>query len=167
LCYYFYEFDAAILGMLMTYRLKSLCFFMLIPLFLVTSVQAQSMYTWTDENGVVHFSDVEPQGQQAQEQQIPIEDTPSTPDPYSSPGETQPSYADQRRQQLEANSKAAQQEQSRNTSRCASWQAEVNRLEPNRRVFYTNDQGETERMDDIQRTNRVAELKAQLAQNCN
>ena len=42
----------------------------------------------------------------------------------------------------------------------------MDRLEPNRRVFFTNEQGETERMDDVARTNRVAELKAQIAKNC-
>jgi hypothetical protein len=49
---------------------------------------------------------------------------------------------------------------------CTAWQAEVDRLEPNRRVFYTNDEGETVRMDDVERTNRVANLKSQIAKNC-
>ena len=50
---------------------------------------------------------------------------------------------------------------------CAAWQAEVDRLEPNRRVFFTNEAGETERMDDVERVNRVAELKQQIATHCN
>ena len=53
------------------------------------------------------------------------------------------------------------------SAQCAAWQAEVDRLEPNRRVFFTNEQGETERMDDVERTNKVAELKSQIARNCN
>lgn len=150
----------------MTCKVKVLWFFLLFSLFLGTGVHAQQMYTWTDDNGVVHFSDVEPQGQSAQEQQIPLNESPGGPDPYATQDGSGPSYADQRRQQIAESGQAAEQNKARNSARCASWQAEVNRLEPNRRVYSTNDQGETERMDDVQRTNRVAELKSQIAQNC-
>ena len=131
-----------------------------------TEAQETTMYTWTDENGVVHFSDIQPQGQQAREEAIPRNESPGSPDPYASQGESGPSYADQRRQQIAANTDAARQKQAVKSAQCASWQAELSRLEPNRRVFYTNEQGETERMDDVERANRVSELKAQIAQNC-
>ena len=76
------------------------------------------MYSWTDENGVVYFSDIKPEGQEAQSRVIP------------------------------------------------QGQAELDRLEPHRRVFFTNEKGETERVDDVERANKVAQLKAQIAKNC-
>ena len=84
--------------------------------------------------------------------------------PYQ--GASQPSAAQQRREEIARNTEAAKAKQAARAAECAAWQTEVDRLEPNRRVFYTNEQGETERMDDVARTNRVAELKAQIARNC-
>jgi len=152
----------------MNLSVKGLCSILLPGLLLATSAQPQEqdMYTWTDENGVVHFSDVQPQGQQAQEQQIPRNSSPGDTSPYASSGETGPSYADQKRQQIAASKSATRQQQAANSARCSSWKTEVARLEPNRRVFFTNENGETERMDDVERTNRVSELKAKIAQNC-
>jgi hypothetical protein len=49
---------------------------------------------------------------------------------------------------------------------CSAWEAELERLEPSRRVFYTNEEGETERMDDVARTDRVAELKSLIDRDC-
>lgn len=152
----------------MNFSVKGLFSILLPGLLLATSVQPQeqNMYTWTDENGVVHFSDMQPQGQQAQERQVPRNPSPGDASPYASPGETGPSYADQKRQQIAASKQATRQQQAANSARCSSWKAELNRLEPNRRVFFTNENGETERMDDVERTNRVADLKARIAQNC-
>jgi hypothetical protein len=141
----------------------TLCGFLLAA---VAEAQEKTMYTWTDENGVVHFSDIQPQGQQAREEAIPQNESPGSPDPYASQGDGGATYADQKRQQIAANSEAARQKQAVKSAQCASWQAELSRLEPNRRVFYTNEQGETERMDDVKRANRVSELKRQIAQNC-
>ena len=86
---------------------------------------------------------------------------------YSSanqPGE--PSAADLRREEIAQNKQQSRETQAINQAQCAAWQAEVDRLEPNRRVFYTNDKGETERMDDVERVNKVADLKGKIAANC-
>ena len=50
---------------------------------------------------------------------------------------------------------------------CEAWQVEVGRVEPGQRIFLANEAGETERMDDVERVNRVAELKQQIATHCN
>jgi len=125
-----------------------------------------TMYTWTDENGVVHFSDIQPQGQQAREEAIPRNESPGSPDPHALQAESDPSYADALRKQIAADKEVARRKEAARSAQCASWQAELNRLEPNRRVFYTNEQGETERMDDVERANRVSELKSQMAHGC-
>jgi len=128
--------------------------------------QDKTMYSWTDENGTVHFSDKQPEGQAVEEQLIPQNDTSVTSNPDQQPGSAGPSAAQQRRDEIARNSDRAEANKAMTSAQCSAWQAEVDRIEPNRRVFFTNDQGETERMDDVQRTNRVAELKSQIARNC-
>ncbi len=76
------------------------------------------------------------------------------------------SVAEQRREEIASNKQEARAKQAQNDAQCAAWQSEVDRLEPNRRVFFTNEQGETERMDDVQRVNQVAALKQKIAANC-
>jgi carbonic anhydrase len=127
--------------------------------------QNSKLYTWTDENGVVHFSDTKPEGQAVQEQNLPIDDQPAAESPYAQ-DLNQPSAAQQRREEIARKNEEARAEQTAKEVECAAWQAEVDLLEPNRRVFFTNEKGETERMDDVERTDRVAELKDQIARNC-
>jgi len=127
--------------------------------------QGKKMYQWTDQDGVVHFSDTAPEGQAVTAREMPVEAAPATASPYQQAG-SGPSAAQQRREDIARKSEQSKAMQAARESECAAWQAEVDRLEPNRRVYYTNEQGETERMDDVARTNRVAELKAQIDRNC-
>ena len=130
-----------------------------------SGAQDKKLYSWTDENGTVHFSDVQPEGQVVEERNIPQDAPPASDNPYHDV-DTGPSAAEQRHQDIAQKSEQAQIQQAMNSAQCPSWQAEVDRLEPNRRVYSTNEQGETVRMDDVERTNQVAELKAQIAKNC-
>jgi len=130
------------------------------------TAQERKMYSWTDENGTVHFSETKPAGQEVKEQAVPQgAGRQSDDNPYADV-DSGPSYAQQRREEIARKSDEAQVNNAIKSAECSAWQAEVARLEPNRRVFFTNDQGETERMDDVERTNRVAELKSQIAKNC-
>jgi hypothetical protein len=129
------------------------------------SAQEKKMYRWTDENGTVHFSEIAPEGRQVKEQILPATDQAASSSPDATT-QTGPSYAEQRRQDIAQKRQEAKVNQAVNTAQCEAWKSEVARLEPNRRVFFTNDQGETERMDDVVRTNRVAELKGLIAKNC-
>ncbi len=131
------------------------------------AAQGKKMYSWTDENGVVHFSDTEPEGQDAQAHDLPQEPaSTATASPYQQPAAGEPSIAEQRRQEIARKKEQAHVNRAVTEAQCSAWKSEVDRLEPSRRVFYTNEQGETERMDDVERTNRVAELKGQIARNC-
>jgi hypothetical protein len=139
----------------------------LLCLFVAAYAQAQDkkMYSWTDENGTVHFSETQPEGQDVREQSIPQGAPPATNNPYQDV-DAGPSYAQQRRDEIAQKSEDAQANKAVKDIECTAWQTEVDRLEPNRRVFYTNDEGETVRMDDVERTNRVANLKSEIAKNC-
>jgi len=148
---------------------SSICnlFVALFCLFLAgfAGAQDKKMYSWTDESGTVHFTDTLPEGQAVRELDIPQDPTPATSNPYQE-SNTGPSAADQKRAEIGRKNEENQANKALNSVQCSSWQQELARLEPNRRVFYTNDQGETERMDDVKRSDRVAELKSQIARNC-
>lgn len=145
-----------------------LLFAVLVVFVLAAQGQAQEkkMYSWTDENGTVHFSETRPDGQQATEQLIPAADQKPSTSPYATM-DSGPSVAEQRRQEIAQKHEQARVNQAENSAQCASWEAELDSIEPNRRVFFTNEQGETERMDDVKRTDRVDELKSLMAKNCN
>ena len=129
--------------------------------------QAKEMYSWTDENGVVHFSDTKPAGQEVQTQAIPQGQALQGSNPYQQGNAAnEPSLGQQRREEIDREHQEARANTAMNDAQCAAWQAEVDRLEPQRRVFFTNEKGETERMDDVERTNKVAQLKSQIAKNC-
>jgi len=129
--------------------------------------QNRQMYSWTDENGVVHFTDSKPEGKE-----VRVIDIPDTPEPVVNPSEQAPdqttenSAAQQRRDDIARRRQENQEIAAENEAKCTAMRAEIDRLEPNRRVFFTNEQGETERMDDVERTDRVAELKALIQQYC-
>ena len=130
--------------------------------------QSKTMYKWVDENGVVHFSDKKPMDAPVEEQSIPMDAPPSGPNPYAdavAENDTA-SVAEQRRQDISANRKQAQADLAARQAQCESWKSELARIEPNRRVFYTNDKGETVRADDVERTDRVAELKRLISNSC-
>jgi len=148
---------------------SKICTIFLVLLCLLVTANTQSqdkkMYSWTDENGTVHFSETQPEGQDVREQSIPQGAPTATDNPYKDV-DAGPSAAQQRREEIARKSDQAQVNKALDNIQCSAWQAEVDRLEPHRRVFFTNDEGETERMDDVERTNRVAELKSQIARNC-
>jgi len=127
--------------------------------------QDGTMYRWTDENGVVHFSDVAPPGQDVQPQSLPSAAPPGSVSPETEPAEAA-SAAQQRREEIARKADEAAAQQELNQAQCAGWRGELERLEPNRRVYSTNEQGETERMDDVVRTDRVAELHDLIGENC-
>ena len=132
--------------------------------------QDQTMYTWTDENGVVHFSDRAPEDRDVQAQQLPEAPKPGSVSPVppaeAQPTDAAPSAAQQRREEIARKAQENQERQEAQRIQCANWRAELERIEPNRRVFFENEEGETERMDDVVRTDRVAELHELIDRNC-
>ena len=164
-----------------------------------TSAQATELYTWTDQNGVVHYVDTPPDNPNAVPIDAPEAYRPGTADAYpqdnsaeqtdgSEPAAaTAPtengaqndgvsdeegaqdggvSYADQKRKQMAEKRETRHKEQAERDQNCARAREQLAILEPSRRVFFTNDQGETERMDDVQRVRKVEEAKAQIAKYC-
>jgi len=131
------------------------------------SAQSKQMYSWTDENGVVHFTDERPAGQEVSVIDIPDSEPSAEASPAVPTDEAnEPSLAQQRRDEIATRRQENREQAAVLEAECAARRAEVERLEPHRRVFFTNEEGETERMDDVERTNQVAEARAFIEANC-
>ena len=143
----------------------------------LSPVWGTEVYTWTDEDGTVHFSDSpRPSGAMdvIEVEEIP---RPGTSDAYDDPGtdaeaapeetgEAVHSAAQQRREEI-AREGAERKESQEETDRlCAMHRQRLEQMEPARRVFYVNEEGESIRMDDDQRMGLIDESKAFLAANC-
>jgi hypothetical protein len=142
---------------------------------------AAEVYTWTDQDGVTHFSDMPPESGNAQQIEVEeayfpgssgayTEDEGAAPDPSGEDDnpmtENPQKLADQKREQLAKDRKARREAQAETAALCEQNRQLLERLEPSRRVFYTNEQGEEVRMDDEQRVGLVAEAKDFVAKNC-
>jgi hypothetical protein len=138
--------------------------------------QTQSVYTWTDENGVVHYTDTPPDNPDAVEVPATEAYRPGSSGAYpqadaaAGEDEAEPaaveSYADDQRKQLEEARKESAAKKAERARICKEAREQLENIEPSRRVFFTNEQGETERLDDEQRAAMVEQAKALIAGNC-
>jgi hypothetical protein len=156
-----------------------------LALFGCHAATAAEVYTWTDENGTVHYSDAPPESGQSSTLQVEEIYRPGSADAYARPAaapaeapmeaaddaaapapETPASAAQQRREQI-ARERAERQEEAAEAERlCALHRQRVEQMEPARRVFYEDEQGESVRMDDDQRMALIDESKQYLSRNC-
>ena len=140
---------------------------------------ASQVYTWTDENGVTHFSDRQPpetetqvidmtdkpggvtysKPQSASEQESTAGDAADTTVPDPTPGQ-------QRREQIAQGSAERRAAEADQSAMCQKQRDLLARLEPARRVYYTNEKGEEARMDDQQRIQAIAETRDYIARYC-
>jgi len=148
---------------------------------------ADEIYKWTDENGVVHFDDRPPQGQNTQTIDIPPAPLAGSAEPKPSPNDTQPgndnsaanapnapgeedaaplSLADQRRAQLATDRENKRETREEMERMCEQRRKRLTQMEPARRVFYTDEDGQSVRMDDDLRVDLIEEDKVFIAKNC-
>jgi len=159
---------------------KSTCaiFTVVLSLSVCMSLHAQSkqIYTWTDENGVVHYVDTPPDNSDAVNIEAPEAYRPGSAGAYPAADELMKeeeedpelveSYAEKKRAQLAQDREQAAQSREETNKACEEARTRLEQLEPSRRVFYTNEQGETVRLDDEQRVGMVDELKQFIQENC-
>lgn len=151
----------------------------------LAAAQAAEVYTWTDENGVVHYSDAPRADGEMNTVEVdeiyrpgsadayaapavPAEASPQadTEGPSDTPAEAPISAAQQRREQIAAERAERRQQQDETGRLCERHRQRLEQMEPARRVFYTDEQGEQVRMDDEQRMALIDESRAFLAANC-
>ena len=163
------------------------CMVPLLAIAMSGGVAAKEIFSWTDENGILHYSDMPPGGQNVQIIEVGKTQRNSTTKAYATPGDTQPdpdsdaviedlpdgqetseplSIADAKREQIARNRKERREAQAEMDHLCAKHRARLASVEPRRRVFYTDERGETVRMDDDKRISLVEESRDFLAENC-
>lgn len=158
----------------------------------VAKAQSNSIYSWTDENGVRHFSDTAPANVEASSQEM-VPKTPTDPpgdsgnsadtlinEPMTNtahdtaenttvgqnPAAEPLSYADQQRKEMAERRDATKQKQAEREQFCLQARDQLARIEPSRRVFKTDEDGDTSRLDDEERIRMVEESKNQIAEFC-
>lgn len=145
----------------------------------VSSAQAQQIYTWTDVNGVVHYVDTPDGNPDAVSIEAPEAYKPGSANAYpptadanadaaetADSDEAHLSFADERRKEITEKKQEHRKLQAENEQKCELARNRVENLEPSQRVYFTNAEGETERMDDEERVRLVAEAEAMVAKYC-
>lgn len=148
------------------------------------STVASEVYSWTDKDGVVHFGDRPPEGQESRTIVIPQAKSSGIDDPKPGPESTSPqnssdtanvrgdeeaptrSLADQMRDQMALDRKIKRENTEEMDRACAKHRQRLAQIEPSRRVFYTDEKGQTVRMDDQERVGLIEEDKEFIAENC-
>ena len=147
----------------------------------ISSAAATEVYTWTDQDGIVHYSDTPLSNAASQKIEVEGADRPGTSgaDPASAAptagaavssqtpdGESPQSAAQQRREQIAENREERREAKAENDQLCAKHRQRLEQVEPARRVFYTDEKGESIRMDDDRRMELIKEDKDFIAKNC-
>lgn len=139
---------------------------------------AAEVYTWTDENGVLHYSDTPRTDGPAETIEAEEAYRPGSADAYPAPAAPQEaqavaesaaapqSAADARREELASQREERRESQAEMERLCAQHRQRLEQVEPSRRVFYTDEAGETVRMDDEERVALVEESRAFIDKNC-
>lgn len=134
---------------------------------------AADVYTWTDADGTTHYSDLPPDGSDARQIDVQGAYKPGTVEPpepasQSQPEQGQPTLnpAQQKRGQISQSRKERKEAREENERLCALHRQRVEQMEPARRIFYTDETGESVRMDDEQRMGLIGESKDFIAKNC-
>lgn len=138
-------------------------------LFSGASGQAEPIYRWVDENGVVHFGSSPPPGQAAQASDLKYQ---RNPDPQAAEQRLE-QYEEDFRQRMAEQQKAAedrtgqQQETDQRAAQCRQSLAIIERLRSGRPgVRYRNEDGSYARYSDEEREAKLAEAEAAVQRDC-
>jgi hypothetical protein len=138
-----------------------------------TNALATDVFTWTDEDGVVHFSDLPTDSMNSEKISVAGVYKPGTvqpPEPSASSqpesGETPLSAAQQRRERMAKEREERREAQALAEQMCTRHRQRLEQMEPARRVLYTDDSGESVRMDDDMRMGLINESKEFISKNC-
>jgi len=138
-----------------------------------TSALATEVFTWTDKDGIVHYSDLPSDSAEVLEIDVPQVYKPGTVELAKPSSEVQAesedpplSAAQQRRERLAKEREERREAKAETKQMCARHRQRLEQMEPARRVFYTDESGEYVRMDDDQRMELIKEDKDYIAKNC-
>lgn len=145
---------------------------------LALSLPAEAqLYKWVDAHGRTQYSDRPPVGRPVQRMDRPTPGAPTDDAPAAgaSPGGATPTTAEQeqafrkrRMEQEEAAQKQAKAdaEKQAKDAQCQRTRNYLKSLEGGRRVVRTNDKGEDEYLDDVQRRSEIERTREDLSTHC-
>ncbi|MBT8061064.1 MAG: DUF4124 domain-containing protein [Xanthomonadales bacterium] len=147
---------------------------------------ASQIYRWVDDQGVVHFGSIVPEGVEATPVGVRPNTVPSVSAPSVKPSENaEPasedgaasdaqaaedesvSYAEQRRRARAEKAREQAQQAEKRAKECDLMRRQLAVLEPSPRVMIRGEDGTVQRLDDDKRLEALDETKAFLAANCN
>jgi len=158
-----------------------LCLALLLVTCSSVDIAAAEIYSWTDENGTVHYSETPPANGEMATLEVEEIYRPGTADTTATPvdepeaasaasPEEEPaaplSAAEQRRQKIAEDRAERQAKEAETEQLCARHRQRLEQMEPARRVFYTDAEGESVRMDDDLRMSLIDESRDYLDKNC-
>ncbi|MEH3022214.1 MAG: DUF4124 domain-containing protein [Pseudomonas oryzihabitans] len=134
--------------------------------------QAAQVYKWTDDKGVTHFSAQPPEGQKANE--VDVKTAPQINGGGSAPtykmphGGQQPSVSnDAQQQELDRRVKAqVREDQAKLKDQCDQARQNLAQLRNNPRILVQSGRGETRRLTEEERQQRLADTQLSIEQNC-
>ena len=138
-------------------------------------VTATEVHKWVDENGVVHFSDTKPMALESEtiemresgySQASGAVPAPQAPTAQAEGEEPQVSAAQARRDEMARKRQERKEAAAEAEYLCGRHSQRLEQMEPARRVYYTDENGQQVRMDDVQRIELVEESRAFLSENC-
>jgi hypothetical protein len=162
-------------------RANPFCLALLLVTCSSIDVSAAEIYSWTDENGTLHYSDTPPANGEMATLEVEEIYRPGTADTTATPAdepeaasatgpEEEPaaplSAAQQRREKLAEDRAERRAKEAETEQLCARHRQRLEQMEPARRVFYTDAEGESVRMDDDLRMSLIDESRDYLDKNC-
>jgi hypothetical protein len=138
-----------------------------------TNLLATDVFTWTDENGVVHYSDLPSDTAEAKEISVEgvykpgtVESSSPSPAGSESTEESPATAAQQRRERIASEHEERREKQAETEQMCVRHKQRLEQMEPARRVMYQGESGEMVRMDDDQRMKLIDESRNFITKNC-
>ena len=141
-----------------------------------SAASAQTVYRWTDADGVVHYGTWAPDGVDATLVNTTSafggigvsaeEVSPTDPQAGAEGEDPELSYAEQRRQERAQRRADAMQENAEREAQCAAMRRQRDALEPSPRVIIKDADGNPVRMSDEDRLAGIEEARQYLSENC-
>lgn len=130
----------------------------------------ETIYKWTDENGVVHYGELPPEGVDAELVTVDSAAPEDADDPYASvrrsPDDDQPSISEQRREERARRAEEQAQEDARLTAACAAHRDRLAQLVPRTNILLQSPDGTSRRLDDNERLAMIEESQNFVDESC-
>lgn len=135
----------------------------------VALADTETIYKWTDLNGVVHYGERPPEGVDAVRVTVSSIAPEDASDPYASARrgpDDEPSISEQKREERAKRAEEQAQEDARLTAACAAHRDRLSQLVPRTNILLQNPDGTSRRLDDNERLAMIDESQKFVDASC-